>query len=518
MSSLTIRPEITAFAAEVSRPPVPVPEEELIHVSSATRRIAFAYERFRNTLEPDEEEILRRGAIIRILERRMFEDRPPEVIATTILQELIRGHYIEPCPAVLAVHIGTTLQKIRQVYAALPKSQSVWFLHLGAVAIDHELFPPTRQEMLVHLMYHDVYRRTAWADTSVREADRPTQIYLGCHRALYAAENSELAYHYFIHQHPVWLQPELSAGNLDELVKSIPPFHRQMEAALSHPLRDRITRLLRPAAMPYIVLRDLLQTEGEKPLQSAPALAEGVREAYNRRVRKTRGRMNKRAWHSILFLFLTKTVLAIFVEAPYEQLVLGKVHYGALATNITFHPLLLFILATAARVPGQKNKERIVEQVSKIITGEGELPTIAITTPRRYGAATWTAFALFYALLFMGIFWTMFSVLDRLHFSLLAMFFFVVFLGLVSFLATRIRRSVDYLRVIPKGETAASAFISFLALPVLEFGRALAQNIRQINVLLFFMDRVLEAPFKLLIDVTEEWFEFVRDRREEIVK
>jgi hypothetical protein len=32
------------------------------------------------------------------------------------------------------------------------------------------------------------------------------------------------------------------------------------------------------------------------------------------------------------------------------------------------------------------------------------------------------------------------------------------------------------------------------------------------------MDRILEAPFKLLIDVTEEWFDFVRDRREEIVK
>ncbi len=98
------------------------------------------------------------------------------------------------------------------------------------------------------------------------------------------------------------------------------------------------------------------------------------------------------------------------------------------------------------------------------------------------------------------------------------MFFFVIFLGLVSFLATRIRRSADDIRVIPRREGALSAVLGFLALPILEFGRWLAQNIRQINILLFFMDRVLEAPFKLLIDIAEEWFDFVRDRREEIVK
>ena len=141
-----------------------------------------------------------------------------------------------------------------------------------------------------------------------------------------------------------------------------------------------------------------------------------------------------------------------------------------------------------------------------------------ISAPRRYGTTTWSAFAIFYALLFIVIFWGLFTLLDRLEFSLLAMFFFVIFLGLVSFLATRIRRSADELRIIYKGETIFSAMTSFFALPILEFGRWLAQNIRQLNVVLFLMDRVLEAPFKILIDITEEWFDFIHDRREEIVK
>lgn len=517
-TELTVRPEVTEFASLVANPTSPAAAEELIRVSSATKRIAFAYERFRNTLEPDEEEILRRRAIYRILERRLFEDRPPAVIATTLLQELIRGNYIKPCPTSLAVRIGTLLHKGRQLYAHLPAAHGQWFLRLLAVGIDHVLFPPAAQEALVHLMYHDVYQRTVWYDNVVREEDRPTQLYLGCHRALYAADNSELAYHYFVHQHSIWQQETLAPAQVDELSRALPQFRQRIEAALDHPTLDRITRLLRPAAVPYHVLRDLLQTGRQQALLGPTALQEAARETYNRRVRKTRGRMNRRAWHSILFLFLTKTLLAILIEVPYERFVLEGVHVGALATNIAFHPLLLFVLATTARLPGHKNRERVVEHLMKMVTGEGELPTIVISTPRRYGATIWAIFAIVYAVLFMLIFWLLFTVLDRLHFSLLAMFFFVVFLGLVSFLATRIRRSTDTLRVIARGESALSAVLSFLALPVLEFGRWLAQNIRQLNILLFLMDRILEAPFKLLIDVTEEWFEFVRDRREEIVK
>lgn len=498
-------------------PPEPTPES-VIEVSSATKRIAFAYERFRNTLEPDEEEILRRKAILRILERRLFEDRSPVTIATTLLQELIRANYIKNCPKSYTQEVGLLLRKAKLIYASLSPVNAEWFLRLVAVAIDHHLYPPDWQEALVHLMYHDTFPRIAWTDNFVAVEDRPTQLYLACHRALFAADNSELAYHYFVHHFPAWQQAELSADDLDQLVKNLPQFHNFITAALEHPACDRLTRLLRPIAVPYLTLRDMITERSEQAFDSDQVFNEAAQEAVASRSKKTRSRISRRAWHSILFLFMTKTLLALLLEIPYEKYLIGQVHYLSLAANISFHPLFLFILATTVRLPGQRNTERVMDQLRKIVTGEGELPTVLISSPRRYGATTWSVFAIFYAVLFILIFWGLFTVLDRLEFSLLAMFFFVVFLGLVSFLATRIRRSADELRVIYKGETIFSAMTSFFALPILEFGRWLAQNIRQLNVLLFLMDRVLEAPFKILIDITEEWFDFIHDRREEIVK
>jgi hypothetical protein len=515
--SISIKPEVQHFLSFFQESTEDQPKEDLIQVSSATKRIAFTYERFRNTLEPDEEEILRRNAITRILERRLFEDKPPQIIATTLLQELIRANYIKPCPRSLALSIGLQLRKAKQIYVGLPSTHAKWFLHLVSVAIDHQLFSPERQEALVHLMYNDTKERVVWADDFVSEKDRPTQLYLTCHRALFAADNFELAYHYFSHQFQAWNESEASIEDIDAITANIPSFHDDIIKALQHPARDRLTRLLRPASVPYLILRDIFSTKQGAPLASEQLLQSAATEAFTNRVQHTKDRMSRRAWHSILFLFLTKTLLALFIEIPYEKIFMGNVHYLALATNIAFHPLLLFSLATTVRMPGASNSERAVEQLEKIVSGNGELPTVVISAPRRYGSATWSAFAIIYAILFMAIFWILFTILDKFDFSLLAMLFFIVFLGLVSFLATRIRRSVDDLRITSRNEGAISAIFSFLSLPILEFGRWLAQHIRQLNVILFLMDRVLEAPFKILIDIAEEWFDFVRDRREEIV-
>ena len=367
-------------------------------------------------------------------------------------------------------------------------------------------------------MYQDSYRRVEWVDNIVAEEKRPVQLFLACHRALFQADDFELTYHYFRRQFPIWDDGEFDEADARRVAREIPRFFSSMEEAIHHPSRDRLARLLRPAAVPYRVLRDMQADPDAKELLNDKDKLETItRSVTNERLNKMRGRMNKRAWNSILFLFFTKTILAFLIEVPYEVFLLQEFHLLALAANILFHPLLLFFLATTVRLPSGKNTERIVEDIEKIVGGEVALPTIVLRPSRRYGAVTWTGFALIYVVLFLLLFWGLFSLLELVNFSLVAMFMFVMFLGLVTFLAFRIRRSLSEMIILPARSGTVSTFFSFLTLPVLEFGRWLAVHIQELNVALFFMDRVLEAPFKILIDVTEEWFSFVRERREEIV-
>ncbi len=516
--SMKIREHIQQLANPPNEASSPSKEgEELITVSAATKRIAYTYERFRNILEPDEEDILRRKAIWRILDRRLEEDKQPRAIATSLLQELIRAHYIAPLPRSYADDIARYIAIAAAVLPRLSNKAGGHFLEVVSVSIDRILYPRRLEEAMVDTMYHDLYKRLIWADDLIPEADRPAQLYISCHRALFAADETEIKYHFFINQFTFWRTTEATEGEITLLIREIPAYFESLQSMLYHSGRERLLRIIRPAAVPYRILLDIIKKNSDAVWESEDTLGTAAAEAVTKRSEHIQTRITRRAWHSILFLFFTKTLVALFLELPYELFLLGAIHWLALGANIAFHPLLLLFSSITVRMPGASNTEKIVDHVKRIVDEEGTLPTIVIDKPRRYGVLTWTLFALVYTAIFMLIFWRLFLFLDQLEFSLPAILIFVVFLGLVSFLAMRIRRSVDDIRVVPKKEGAIGIFFSFLSLPILEFGRWLTSHISQLNLILFVMDLVLEAPFKVSIDIIEEWFAFVRDRKEEIV-
>lgn len=516
---MNIREQITALQATPSQGSalgIGDPNET-IAVSTATRRIAFAYERFRNVLEPDEADILRRKAIWRMLDRRLGEDKPHSVIAISILQELIRAHYTPALPKSYIPIFSEYIRRAVTIYARLKPGQADLFLDIVAVAIDRHLYPHQREEGFIQLMYQDIYHRLVWSDTLLTTEEQPVQLYIACHRSLFAADDKEIMYHFFLSRYPWWRKEQLSDEEIYKLTEELPEFLNYVNTILYHPARERLTRILRPVAVPYRIVWDIMQTDSPTPFNSEKDLTAATQAAVTARIQHIQKRMSRRAWHSIMFLFFTKTLIAIFIELPYELFLFGRPHWFALSANIVFHPVLLFFASTTVRMPGVSNTERIIQYVQRIVTGEDPLPTIVVSRPRRYGTMTWALFATVYTALFMLIFWRLFLFLDGLQFSLIAIMIFVVFLGLVSFLAMRIRRSVEDIRVLPKKEGAFGLLISFLTLPILEFGRYLTTHISQLNVFLFLMDLVLEAPFKFFIDVIEEWFTFIRDRKEEIV-
>lgn len=514
MPNSSLRPAIQELSRLVTA--APPADDNVIAVSSAARRIAFAYERFRNTLEPDEADVLRRKAVARILSRRLeLDDRNDYALTIALLQELVRAHYVSGASQSVVDRLTGEIKQVRLIHEQLEATLRPWWLQVAAVSLDRELWPRQREEALVQLFYHDTYRRAVWSDDVVVASDQPAQLYLACHRALFTSDNYEITYHYFLRFVPGWKTTPLTNLELATLVAKLPDFYRAMQIMLNHPARSRLVSLLRPLSVPYRLVRDLLDNSTVFPTTTA-AIAPAAQAVLAARRQRLRQRIRRRAGHSILFLLLTKTVLALLIELPYD-LLLGTFHPLPLISNILVHPLLLLLFSTSVRLPGENNSQTAVDEVATIMTEPGPAKTVILTAPRRYGTITWAAFGVFYAALFVSIFWGLFMLLDRLNFSLVAIFFFVVFLGLVSFLAIRIRRSTDEIRALPKRDSALITIGTFLALPVLEFGSYLSRHIRQINLLLFLLDRILEAPFKLFIDIFEEWLVFVRDRKEEIL-
>ena len=95
-------------------------DEDVINVSETVSVAASAYEVVRNTLEYDEEHLLRRNAIRRILKRRLGETDSSK-LADKLLREIIWAKYL-PNKKISSGQIkvvATILEKYKHMFAAL---------------------------------------------------------------------------------------------------------------------------------------------------------------------------------------------------------------------------------------------------------------------------------------------------------------------------------------------------------------------------------------------------------------
>ena len=84
--------------------------EEVIEVSAPVSTAAVLYEKIRNTLEYQEEHLLRRNAIARFLQRHMGEGKQLSTFASDLLRELVWAKYL-PNKAV-PTHLAETLAAV----------------------------------------------------------------------------------------------------------------------------------------------------------------------------------------------------------------------------------------------------------------------------------------------------------------------------------------------------------------------------------------------------------------------
>ena len=93
---------------------------------------------------------------------------------------------------------------------------------------------------------------------------------------------------------------------------------------------------------------------------------------------------------------------------------------------------------------------------------------------------------------------------------------FILFLSLVSFFAIRLRRTANELAAVEEKEHLITVVVEFFFFPIIEIGKWISKGVSSLNVTAFVFDFLIETPFKTLIQVLEEWFNFIRERRQNL--
>jgi hypothetical protein len=503
-------------------------ENDVIKVSETVSAAASVYETVRNTLEYDEEHLLRRNAIRRILKRRMGEG-PGREMGGKLVKELIWARYLPngKVPTRILEKVGDILEKYRLLFGTLePESKDgqrayAWLLDVMSVEIEYALGPPCIDEALASFAYQELGKRIQWQTNVLKGEERDLQLYIAVHRSVLKSNQATLRYRVLTLYYNAWRKATAGDQVVKEIAMNLLKVIDSVDGQIHHVAQDQVYRFVRRHGVVFHLISDVAK---DNPEAFAGALVGGdtktidiaVTKALLSRYSRFRIRLTRTVMRAAFFLLLTKSILALLVELPYELLVLRTTDYLPLSVNILFPPLLLMIVGLSVRIPKAKNTARIIEELHAIL-GLGDDFSLIFKRKRPWGRGTlWWIFNVFYLLILVLTVAVITYLLRQIAFNGLSIFFFIFFLSLVAYFGLRIRNTRRELLVIDVSRGLFGSFFDILFLPIIRAGRWVALRAPRVNVFLFFFDFIIEAPFKAAIDIVESWLAFLREKREEI--
>ncbi|MEK7510110.1 MAG: hypothetical protein AAB567_00940 [Patescibacteria group bacterium] len=509
-------------------------EGNAISVDEVAATVASFYEKIRGIVDWREEHLLRKTAIERILKRRIITNKRSEEFAEGFLQELVRGGHF-PNNSLPLKKIDE-IQRIVEKYVFISEhgrsTQSVslgkiedWLWSIATCEIEEALSLPRREKALIEFMYEELQTRIQIEDKKgprgvpISNDERSLQVYIAVQRTLFKLDSATITYHIIEKFYADWSNP--SQETLLNVSQDLARLYEKIRYALSHPYAEKFYQVAEKYDTPYLILGDIIAENPETFLQLTDNFSEfeeTIKSIYEQRLLRLKGRIRRAAFYSTLSVFLTKILLALSIEIPVDQYLAHGLNYTALGTSVAIPPLLMLFLVISVQTSSQQNVNRVVTEVIRLtfLTQEQKEPykIRALGKPRSSSvmAIVYGMYFSSFLLTFGGIAFILYS----LEFSTLSILILVTFLSLVSFAGTRIRKRARELMMEVEKEGLFFGIFDFFALPMIQFGKWLSNQLVRYNLIVLLLNFLIEIPLQVFVEFLEQWRMFLKEKKEEI--
>jgi hypothetical protein len=499
-----------------------------LHVDHLVSKVSVVYEKIRNSLEYQEEHLIRRSAIERGILRRWAPKKSAQALAKSLIYDLVRGRYLpnDQLPETDIDEVGKIINKhillanLSKHFVAEKKDKekiTTWLISLCACEIEDYFAPPIKEKAMINGMYEVFHEYVSLADKKITPQDRDIQVYIAIMYALMKYDNTLVAWNLFKHYCPEWLN--FNTDEMAGVAKKIMAVKQQIQNDLAHPIGEKVVRFMQRHTIIFWIIQDVIEKNKTQSLNifaNQNLLEKEIIEACAKKYKLTRSKRRRSTLRSFIYIFLTKMMLAIALEIPYDLYVIKHTEYLPISINILFHPFLLFFVASSVRMPKADNTQKIVQSINTLVYKPKDTQLYQIKTFKPTKTSLKIIFFLLYTLMFAISFGAIVYILRRLNFNVVSGLLFLFFIAVISFFGLKMRQMVRELILIKKKEGFISRMINFLSLPILRAGRWLSRNIRTINLLVFILDYIIERPFKKTMEVSEEFVEYVKEKEEEV--
>lgn len=466
-----------------------------IRVSSLVSRLAFFYEKARNAVEYEEEHLLRKTAIARILKRQVVIEgvlRQAESldISKHLLIELIRGGYLanDSIPETKIDEVAFILEKyiILKNYLSAEMSTSFslkadinktkdtiqeknnlisWLLSLAACEIEDNLSPNKVKKVIVGNMFDFLTKKIQLPDDLLEfDKAKDIQIYLSIARSYLKFDEDVLTFVLFKYYNGFWLElnkkgilEEKDKENIKKVASSFAVLRKEINKDLTHPLKKQLDKISRTYSLYFNVLAETIEKD---PLALYGEIQKGekgfvasIKKACNQKYSKAKTKLWRAALRSIIYIFLTKSVFVLAIEVPAIRWFGEELNYLSLGINIFFPAILLFFIVLTIRKPGEDNTEKIISGIKEIsFIAQDKKSALTLRKPRKRNFVAAAIFNLIYTASFCFSIYLIIQLLTLpvLGFTWVSIVIFLFFLAFVSFFSILTTKGIKELLVIER--------------------------------------------------------------------
>ncbi len=538
-----------------------------IHVDGVVSKLAHLYEKLRNTLDYQDDHLRFKNAIERILARLIAAaNTQPQVakqqaaqtlpdapdVARTLVVELIRAGYLANgrFPEAKLTEIGAIIERYVTLESEIAKepanaacdlnSLRKWIINLAATNLSENIENDDRDVLaarpifgtktwsadtgsvitahLHRLLDSNVYDP---ADDDAFTREKEIQIYVSIYRKLF--NYSQAMLEFVLLRRLTSSGSELSDDAWHDIAKNYSSLRSEIDRHVHHPFG----RQLQPVATRYATCFSILKDsfEDDPPLnvkrinREPPKFEKWIHEICERRYADCQKQLFVNALKCMTYVFLTKMVLVLLLEAPLTNLLTpdmpANVKLFSLGVNIIFPPLLLLLMAVFTAVPGTANSRHIFNGIAEIVYGrKSDDQLVKLSYPKEDKNIDVLFFGVF-AILSITSLSIVGLCLYHIGCTWVSIAIFIVFITIINFLGVNLQKIAREYQVATPKATVFSFIADQFYIPVIAVGRQISKVFSDNNVVVLLLDKVVEGPYKRLVNLAERWSEYLRTKREE---
>lgn len=484
-------------------------DAEMFHVIGAGGTISFVYEQVRNAAENTEDHLLMQRAIRRFYKRVFMVDDISQIESTgeELITELTLSGYLpnDSVPASKVKSISALAHRYFQAYMALERrggeKQQAWSVDVLSIEIDQLLRGRSSRDAFEQFMF-DHFRSTVHDSIVADGKDFEILLFVAIHRSLLKSNDAIIRWSLL---RRYGRNPE----QLDEYEQT----NEYIDTLLVPKRIKKLSHLIsREGAVFRVLANMVLEEEGAindiaNPQKFLPAFEASVIAAYQ----KIESRVDRGVIRSIIFLIITKTLIGLAIEVPYDIVAHGHIVWLVLIVNLLVPPLYMLLLRLTLQLPDEANTAALVAKADKILYGEPAKKPVK-TKSTQYNVA----FNVVYGLIIIGMFSLVTWGLVSIGFTIVHLVIFLVFFSTASFLGFRLSRLIREIEAVESRQTSVAMVRDFIYLPFVVVGRKISESYAKINIVSLVLDMFIELPLKSVLRLIRQWGAFISSKKDEL--